>query len=273
MQPAVISIAREPTRVARRSPTKATSPAPIIVPAPITVRYPEAIFGKLPAGFVLRDQHISILVHWHRKAMRAVNDLPANCSEAEMTAAMAVANEIFDAIKRARTTSSGMVAAQMLAIVERFQFMDNDDSIEEELNIREFKCLAEALVSATAMPPVTKRVGSLHRGRNLTRAGLLHRYHAFLIGEIQTLSLALYGSREYAMLMQPLDDAVNVRVRAGFKNGKYNPKARRICRFPFFDESTISARAKAVLGSLKIDTKHADELADRAKAARSRSAR
>ncbi|MFK4398550.1 hypothetical protein ABIF31_005107 [Bradyrhizobium elkanii] len=222
---------------------------------------------------MLKDQHISVLVHWHRKAMKAVNDLPKGRSGDDLTAAMAIANEIFDAIKQARVTSPGMVATQMSAVVERFRFMGNDDSLDEELGVPDFRRFAEALAIATAMPVPTKRVGPLQRGRKLTRAGLLHRYHAFLIGEIQTLSLALYGSREYAMKMQPLDDAVNVRVRAGFKGGKFNPRARRTCRYPFFDESKISARAKAVLGSLKIDTNRADELADRAVAARSKNAR
>jgi hypothetical protein len=141
-------------------------------------RYPSAIFGKLPAGFNLKDQHLSMLLHWHRKAMRAVENLPPGHDEADMTAAMAIANEVFEAIKLASAKTSGAVADQMLAVVERFRFMGNDNAIEEELSVPDFIRFAEALVKATALPAVTKHVGALQRGRKLTRAGLLHRYHA-----------------------------------------------------------------------------------------------
>jgi hypothetical protein len=217
--------------------------------------YPSEIFGKLPVGFNLKDQHISALLHWHRKAMRAVADLSPGYTDADMTAAMAIANEIFEAIKLAPAKTSGTVADQMVAVVERLRFMGNDTSIEEELSVPEFNRFAEALAKSTAMPAVTKRVGPLQRGRKLTRAGLLHRYHAFLIGEIQTLSLNLYGSRDYAMRMQPLDDAVQDRVAGAFRDGKYNPKARR---YPFFDESKLTVRARSVLKSLKIDTERSE---------------
>jgi hypothetical protein len=40
-----------------------------------------------------------------------------------------------------------------------------------------------------------------------------------LIGEIQALSWNLYGSRDYAMHMQPFDDAVQARVDAAFVFG------------------------------------------------------
>jgi hypothetical protein len=33
--------------------------------------YPEAIFGKLPEGFVFENQNVETLVHWFNKAMKA----------------------------------------------------------------------------------------------------------------------------------------------------------------------------------------------------------
>jgi hypothetical protein len=57
------------------------------------------------------------------------------------------------------------------------------------------------------------------------------------------------------MRMQPLDDAVQVKVNAAFKDAKYNPRARR---YPFFDESRLTKRARSVLNSLKIDTERSE---------------
>jgi hypothetical protein len=256
MQTATIDFAQKvPARIA-----KARSSAPLIqpelTPADPT-KYPPGIFGKLPAGFILQEQHVSVLVYWHRKAMQAVANLPAGHTDDDMSDAMAIANEVFEAIKGLKGTSAGVVSAQMSAVIERLKFMGNDSSIEEELSVADFTNLAEALAASTAMPTVTKRVGPLMRGSKLTRAGLLHRYHAFLIGELQTLSLNLYGPRDYAMKMHPIDDAVTVRVNAGFKNGKLARRTRT--HYPFFDESKLPARARSVLKSLKIDTEKSAE--------------
>jgi hypothetical protein len=86
------------------------------------------------------------------------------------------------------------------------------------------------------------------RGGKLTRAGLLHRYESFLMKELQTLSLNLYGDRDYALQYIAEDDAVNLRCR----------DSRH--KYPFFDESKLADRAKSVLKSLKIDTKKVDVL-------------
>jgi hypothetical protein len=66
--------------------------------------------------------------------------------------------------------------------------------------------------------------------------------------ELQTLSLKLYGNRDYALQYIAEDDAVNLRCR----NTRH--------KYPFFDESKLVDRAKSVLKSLKIDAKQFDIL-------------
>ena len=64
--------------------------------------------------------------------------------------------------------------------------------------------------------------------------------------ELHTLSLNLYGNRDYALQYIEEDDAVNLRC----ENGRHS----------FFDESKLPDRARSVLKSLKIDTKEFDAL-------------
>jgi len=63
---------------------------------------------------------------------------------------------------------------------------------------------------------------------------------------LHTLSLNLYGNRDYALQYIEEDDAVNLRCQSG--------------RHPFFDESKLADRARSVLKSLKIDAKQFDIL-------------
>jgi hypothetical protein len=127
-----------------------------------------------------------------------------------------------------------------------------------ELNIDELRVIRDALAKTTAFPSPTKQVGPLQRGKKLTRAGLLHRYHAFLVGELSTLGIAFYGCRDYALKMIPIEDAVTVRTNDGFKDGKYDPNWSGRKTSPFFSESKLTDRARSVLKSLKIDIKTAD---------------
>lgn len=99
----------------------------------------------------------------------------------------------------------------------------------------------------TLAPP--KEIGELSRNNRLTRAGLMHRYHAFLIGELQTLSFALYGSRDAAFKYCPIDEAVDQRCVTIKAGGRLDP---------FFDQRKLDARARAVLKSLKIDVERAE---------------
>lgn len=106
-------------------------------------------------------------------------------------------------------------------------------------------------------PP--KFPGTSCRGDKLTRAGLLLRYQAFLVSELETLSWHLYGDRYYAINFRINDQAVNACCSAGYVDGEYRPDARRKA-YPFFDESKLLARARAVLGSLEIDTVKAGDM-------------
>ena len=111
--------------------------------------------------------------------------------------------------------------------------------------------LADRLLEISEEPQPTKRVPALWRGRKLTRAGQLFRYHAFLVNELMTVSWELYGSRDYASRMIPMDGYVQRAVgpRRGFA--------------PFHDPRTLRRRAVAVMRSLKIDSTTADNLATR----------
>ena len=101
------------------------------------------------------------------------------------------------------------------------------------------------LIHVTKSPKATKKIGALHRGGKLTRAGLLYRYQAFLMQELQTVGRNLYGNHDCASVYVPLDDAVNSRLRKS--------------RYPFHDESTLPKRARSILKSLRIDTNRIDQ--------------
>lgn len=145
--------------------------------------------------------------------------------------------------------------ASLLQIVMRHI---NDAGDADFLTVERLQRLTDAAV-AIAKPPVPKKfVGKLNRGRKLTRTGLLHRYHAFLIGELYTVSLNLYGSRDYAMSLVPIDHEVTKRTSEYFRNGEPLPYRRGRKSYPFFDESKLTSRARSVLKSLKINTEIAD---------------
>lgn len=251
------SLPRSRSRKAVAPPVIMPATAPAAQPPP---RYPAAVFGKLPAGFVLKMQGVEMLAHWHRKAMAAVDALPAGYTETDMDAAMAVANEVFEAIKSLKIGYASGVARQMSAVVERLNWLKNGEAVEEELTVAELKQMSDNLLAATALPEPTKRVGPLRRGRKLTRAGLLIRYQSFLVQELETIGWNLYGSRDYAMRFRPVDHAVDVRCGPHFVGGKYKPGRKSQ---PFFDESKLTVRARSVLRSLRIDTERNDDVPDR----------
>jgi hypothetical protein len=106
--------------------------------------------------------------------------------------------------------------------------------------------MSAELTMATAQIVPKKRVGHLQRGRKLTRAGLLMRYQSYLVQELETVSWNLYGERDYAKQVVIFDHAVRARCTSADDRG------------PFFNERNLPDRARAVLGSLKIDTEIAD---------------
>jgi hypothetical protein len=211
--------------------------------------YPAAIFGKLPAGFVLKDQQIRMLVYWHRKAMKAVDDLPAGSTDADMAAAMAPVNELLDVIKAFVAKRPNEIAAQMRAILEWMDF-SAEHCIEVELSTADFRNITRCLTAATEPLRPKKKTGALQRGRLLTRFGLIHRYQAFLIQELETIGWHVYGERDYPMGHRPVDDAVNKRCSTPNARGQYPV---------FFSPETLPDRARAVLKSLRVDTVRGEE--------------
>jgi hypothetical protein len=223
-----------------------TEPAPELQDSN-TADYPFSIFGKLPDGLVLEEQQIQVLMHWYRNAIAAVERLPADVSDDELDTGCDIVRRLYAAILTAKTHSAGNVALKLQAVLMKLD-SEKSDSIEEALDVDDIRRLAAELSDATKPSAPVKKVGALRRGRKLTRTGLLYRYQSFLMKELQTLSLNLYGDQDCALEYLAEDDAANLRCRGGRH------------RYPFFDESKLPDRAKSVLKSLKIDTKQFDVL-------------
>jgi hypothetical protein len=217
------------------------------------VDYPVSIFGKLPAGFVLEEQNIYSLNIWHREAseMLAAYEESRGADDgseeyAQFECLDVLRQQIFEASFLTTLRNSGEIAA-LLEIIVRHLVSRGDENCEG-LDICELQMIQKQLDDFTRLFPPKKHLGMLQRGGKLTRAGLLHRYESFLMKELQTLSLNLYGDRDYALQYIIEDDAVNLRCR----DGRH--------KYPLFDESKLADRAKSVLKSLKIDTKQFDVL-------------
>jgi hypothetical protein len=254
MQTATIPATHKPPPAARKqalaSSTAATSTAPAtppvmtaMEPADVT-QYPPAIFGKLPAGFTLERQVIQMLAHWHRKAIAEVDEHPSDLLEAEFDAAMGVVRSLYAAILNAKATRPSEISIKLAAVVHKMN-QDKSDEIEEHLTGADFRRLAAELAAATQPLYPKKKTGALQRRGKLTRFGLLHRYQAFLIQELETIGWHVYGERDYPMTYRPSDHAVNARCNS--------PKHSN----PFFDGSKLPDRARKVLKSLQIDTRGA----------------
>ncbi|MBR1193867.1 hypothetical protein JQ634_34270 [Bradyrhizobium sp. AUGA SZCCT0240] len=120
-------------------------------------------------------------------------------------------------------------------------------SIEEVLDVHDIVKLSTDLNRATGPITPKKHVGAFQRDGKLTREGLLARYQSFLVQELQTVSRNLYGEPDFAKHLVLYDRAVQERC-----------KPAGGCEGPFFDEGALPDRARAVLGSLEIDTEIAD---------------
>ncbi|MDB5619505.1 hypothetical protein [Tardiphaga sp.] len=266
----------EPRHILRSPLNERVNVLPPVIDADLALQqdetlYPAAIFGTLPQGFDPVNADIRTLAHWLRKAMNAVDSRQAHeDAEADNDAlsnAMKPVNLLFKTIKEVAPRSPACCVYQMRAIADFSQWLydpDNpepSDDVMEDLSVAEFRHIAINLEMVVKCDEPTKQVGPLTKGRRLTRAGLLLRYHAFLVGELHTLSLNLYGSSDYALRRRPIDRAVSIRVSNNFVDGQYVERRKN---YPFFDEGRLSQRARAVLESLEIDTVHgADRTAKR----------
>lgn len=239
-----------------QTPAGAACRSKAILPtAPTTPDVADPIFGKMPLGFDLAKQPIPMLVYWLGKARARVDAVmaldPDDSTDEAMTDALEPFNRIFDALVNAETSSASDVEFQMRGIIGYLDWFKTDN-IEEAITADQFRKIAANLKRATAFKAPNKYPGKLARGRKLTRAGLLFRYHAFLMGELRMLSWNMYGSRDYAFFFEPVDLAVTQQTSQSFRKGKYVQSGRKTD--PFFDESKLTNRARAVLKSLKIDT-------------------
>jgi hypothetical protein len=211
--------------------------------------YPPEIFGKLPEGFVLEEQGIEMLCFWHRKAIEVLRERSEDgIADEELNDYCAIKNRILEAVLSARAATSGQVAAQLRAVLAEIDCLGGtvSVSIEEVLDVDHIVKMSAELTMATAQIVPKKRVGHLQRGRKLTRAGLLMRYQSYLVQELETVSWNLYGEPDYAKHTIFFDRAVRERCTSANDRG------------PFFSERNLPDRARAVLGSLKIDTEIAD---------------
>lgn len=233
----------------KRSQSQSTTvPAPTNPPVIITpvTKPSHPVFGNMPEDFSLAGQPLIMLAHWHRKAMAVIDVLPDDTADAELADACRLADDIYSAALSRQATCASDVVLQMECVVAAMEH-EKSDIIEEYIDGAYFKCLTTAIKGATAPRRAKKAVGKLARGRKLTRAGLLFRYQAFLIHELHTLSLEMYGDARHALQYLPFDDAVQERC------------ANRPGNYAFLDPRALMSRAKSVLKSMKIDTERADD--------------
>jgi len=244
------------------APQAANNPAPVVVPAKPD---PHPVFGTAPIGrdgCTLEAQPIWALNAWHKKASKILEPYyaPGDLSEEDekrFEGILSITWDIYNAACSTKLYSSRDVAV-LLELISRHNDNNgagNDDIVVDRDLLRR---LTSELDRLTAFPRQQKKVGALRKGKKLTRAGLLLRYHAFLIGELRTLGWAFYGNDEYATRHIPMDDAVHVRTSNAFRDGKPIEDTRRRKCYPFFDESKLTDRARSVLKSLKIDTTKAE---------------
>lgn len=211
------------------------------------------VFGRQPhAEKDLKRQNILVLSFYYWKAINLLKNADSVSTDRNML--IQARGAAYEARVEARANTTSEIARQMEVIAAEMKYEDSVSVI----GINEFSRIAKNLAEITEPPRPQKFVGKLKRGCKLTRAGLLHRYHAFLVGELHTVSWNLYGSRDYATSMVPFDHEVTKRTSEHFHNGKPLPYRRGRKSYPFFDESKLTDRARSVLKSLKINTERAE---------------
>lgn len=247
----------------RAPPAKATAIAlttgapPVIVAVEKPASHP--IYGTTPIGrdgFTLERQNIHMLNFWHERATTATNALVDSRNIEDEDPEYDLLNDcqwqVYEAAFKVKINNPSEVAV-LLNIVARHAADCVD--IEAVLDLEKVQHIAAQLTKATAPLAPKKKLGAMLRGRKLTRFGLLHRYQAFLIQELETIGHHVYGERDYPMQSRPLDDAVNERCAT--------PNARGQSPI-FFNPEKLPVRARAVLKSLQIDTERAIDPVTRA---------
>lgn len=202
-------------------------------------------------GFDLECQPVHMLDHWHKKADEICQKFnePGDKSEKEealFEIALAVAWDIFRSALKAKLYNSREVSILLALIARHIDTHTGDDC--EVLSVKELASIADKANMLAEPPRPTKVVGALHRGTRLTRSGLLHRYHAFLVNELLSVGLELYGNHRYPLTSIPFEDPVQDVCAKRTGRGK---------SYPFHDQSKLTDRARAVFKKLGIDASSA----------------
>lgn len=192
------------------------------------------------------------VIHLHKKAWAS---LQAIAESAEDTPEYKTADNLhwaaLEALWRIEPRNARELAGQIGYLNEVARAMGESDFTVYASFDGAMKLVAERLSCVSEPPSPTKKVAHLTRRKKLTKAGLLHRYHAYLANELMTVSWELYGSRDYAMYMIPMDGFVQRAIGARpYKRGR-KPDY-------FHNAATLPARATTVLKTLKINTTRPD---------------
>ncbi|SFL93440.1 hypothetical protein SAMN03159423_4499 [Bradyrhizobium sp. NFR13] len=212
------------------------------------------IYGSIPMGrngFALECQPVHMLDHWHKKADEICQKFnePGDKSEEDealFEMAMIVAWDIFRSALKAKLYNSREVSILLALVARHIDTHTGDDC--EVLSVKELASIADKARLLTEPPRPTKVVGALQRGTRLTRSGLLHRYHAFLVNELLSVGLELYGNHKYPLTSIPFEDPVQDVCARRTGRGK---------SYPFHDQSKLTDRARAVFKKLGIDASSA----------------
>ena len=256
------SLTTEPTLPRRkRKSSRATKAQASNPPAFATGAALHPIYGSLTMqNDTLQRQPMFMLNVWHEKAIRFADEFFRTHS-AEQADESPHYDELYSAawdILQAALgleLKTGRDVALLLQIIARHA--EDRDNVEW-LDIGKLKSVASRSLKATAPEQPAKRPGPFARGRKLTRAGLLFRYQSFLTQELMTLGWNVYGNPLYATSLIAFDDEVTKRCTPDFKDGKYrSQRPSRRKSYPFLDEGKLTLRARAVLGSLQIDSETA----------------
>jgi hypothetical protein len=222
-----------------------------------TPQVPHPIYGNVPIGrdsCTLEAQPIQMLNVWHEKAVSAAknySDAHPKMGDDDSGYDVLYSSkwEIFEAAFKTSIHNCDALAA-LIQIVNRHACDCGD--VEVALDLEKLQIIARISAAVTAPLSPKKRTGKLRRGNKLTAFGLIYRYQAFLIQELETIGWHVYGERDYPMMSRHYDDAVNARCRLSSGRGAYPI---------FFNPKSLPARARSVLKSLKIDTENAGERA------------
>ncbi|MET4293720.1 hypothetical protein [Bradyrhizobium sp. LB5.2] len=205
---------------------------------------PHPIYGKTINCFTLARQGLPMLEFLYLKA-RALKERVRDKDAETYGICCSAQREIFDAIVAAKPANSSEVARQLNVIAVEA----TEAGTTAVVGLCELTALAEHLNRVTAPLQPKKKVGALRRGRRLTQFGLIHRYQAFLLQELQTIGWHVYGERDYPLRYRPEDGAVSKRCATPDSRGRH----------PIFhNPQKLTARARSVLCALKVDTQNAE---------------